>query len=367
MIPNPFRYGEAVSNDFFTDRYRERELLVSELMVGHNVLLTGPRYSGKSSLARRVMAEFERRGNITVYVDFDYAYSLPRFMEVFLAELLRSAFRQTKELHSFVDILKEDIKKLLVLKIDKNGELSIDLTRAHDHTAVAQALLELSQLTSEYKKRPCIVCLDEITAGGNLPDELRQSIKIIARAHTRVGYLLISLEPYPEKDLAGFVHLPLAKIEERYLKAFIKTRFENTGYRIEEAVIDEILRLSRGHPHFTQLICRELWNLGHTSKVISVKNLTHTLEAILETHAVFYTFLWRDLSLHQKNLLRAVASAGGKKIFSKDYLLQHNLGSFSTVQKSLGRLLAMQILEKSDDAYAIQDVFFQHWLNRRML
>jgi len=367
MIQNPFRCGEPVSGDAFTGRYREREILMAELAAGRNVLLTAPRYYGRSSLARRVMSEFERQGIMTVYIDFERAYSLPRFVEQYLAELLRSAFRQAKELQGFIETLTPDFRKMLVFNDENSGALTVDLQEIHDSNGVAGWLLELAQLTSEYRKRPCVVCFDEVSKDGNSPEELRDHLRTVARAHTQVGYLLIDVEVGAKKDREDFTHLSLGNIEERYLKAFIKTRFENTGHRIEETVIEDILHISGGHPHFTQMICRELWNLGHNGKVVSAKNLTHALEAIQETHAVHYGTQWREFSLHQKNLLLAISVGGGKKIFSQEYVSLHNLGSFSTVQKSLSRLLAMQLIARRDECYIIPDVFFQQWINRRML
>ncbi len=366
MIRNPFRFGEPVSGDFFTDRYREKETIMAELVQGHNVLLTAPRHIGKSSLARKVISEFERQGMMTVYIDFERAYSTPQFIEIYLAELLRTAFRQAKELQQFIETLSPEVKDILTLKLGKSGELTVDLSHTKNPTHVALALLNLAQSTAEYKRRFCIVCFDEITRG-YIPEDFRKGILAAARRHTQVGYLLVDLNQ-PDKTLEeGFVHIVLENIEERYLKAYIKTRFENTGFRIEEAVMDELLQLSQGHAHYAQMICRELWNLGHTSKTVTTRNLPHALESILETHTSFYTSLWREFSPHQKNLLLAITMSGGRKVFSQEFVGRHHLGGFSTVQKSLNRLLEMKVLERTAEGYVLSDLFFKQWLTRRML
>ncbi|NTV52427.1 MAG: ATP-binding protein [Candidatus Firestonebacteria bacterium] len=365
MIRNPFRYGEPVTGDYFTNRYREREAIMGELSQGRNVLLTGPRHMGKSSLARRVVSEFERQGVMAVYVDFERAYSVNQFIEIFLAELLRTAFRQAKELQQFIETLSPGLKNILVLKLGKAGELTVEVSRTKNPVNIALTLLSLAQSTAEYKRRVCVVCLDEITPG-ILPEDFRKGILEVARKQPQVGYLLLNLEQ-PGSDMReGFVHWPLEKIEERYLRAFIKTRFENTGFRVEEALIDEVLKASWGQAHYVQMICRELWNLGHTSKLVSSKNLPPALESILETHSGFYTAMWRELSTHQKNLLLAIAASGGRKIFSKEFVQRHNLGGFSTVQKSVNRLLEIKVLERIQNTAEFTDVFFKEWLTRRM-
>ncbi|MCD4814328.1 ATP-binding protein [bacterium] len=367
MNRNPFRYGESVTGDFFTDRYREREYLISELSGLKNVIVYGPPQYGKSSLARKALSEMEHRGVITVYVDLERAYSPSRFIEIYLAELLRAAFRQPKELRTFIQELDPAIKQNLPLKLEENDELILDLEEGGDIESIANSVLELAQYTVNYKKRPCVVCFDEVTAGGNLSEKFRRRLREIAAEHEGVGYLLLSLKPAKKEELKAFGYLTLEKIEERYMKAYIKTRFENTGFRIVEGIIDEILEVSGGHPNYTQLVCRQLWNQGHSGKIITNKNLAQAIEAILEVNAEYYSNIWSDLSLHQKNLIAAICQGGGQKIFSQDFVARFGLGSFSTVQKSLNRLLIRQVIDRQGDQYIVQDMFFQRWITRRMI
>lgn len=367
MVRNPFKFGEPVFGDFFTDRYREREWLLTELTAGHHVMLVGARQVGKSSLARTVMSELERRGFMTVYLELERAYSPARLIEIYLSELLRAAFRQAKELRQFIEEMHPELKQQLLLKIEKNGELVLDVNENTDIAQLASMVLDLSQHTADYKKKNCVVCVDEISQSGNLPDPLRKRFFEIARGHLGVGYLLVSLEEGKKREAEGFVKLNLEPIEERYLHPFIKTRFENTGFRIEESVIGEITRVTENHPNFTQMLCHQLWGQVHSSKVITSQSVGMGVEAILDMQSEFYASQWRDLSMHQKNLLLAICHGGGKKIFSQEYIGQHGLGNFSTVQKSLGRLLDRQILERRSESYRVRDLLFTRWLQRRKL
>ncbi len=366
MTNNPFRCGESVSGDFFVGRYRERELLLSKLSAGHDVLLSGPRQFGKSSMAKKVMAEFERRGVMSVYIDLDRAFSPTRFIEIYLSELLRSAFRQAKELRNFIEEINHELKKHVFLKIEQTGELVLDLREESDMVSLAGAVLTLAQHTADYKKRPCILCFDEVSQGGNLPVSLRKLIMETASSQAGVSYLIVCLESDSRPQPPTYCHLPLLMLEERYLKAHIKIRLENAGFRIAEQIIDKILDISEGHPHFTQMLCRELWNQAHSSKTISSKDITKALEALLQAQSEYYNNLWRGFSLHQKNLLLAICQGGGKKIFSRDFVARFGLGSFSTVQKSLSRLSIECIVERQKENLRIRDMFFRRWITRRM-
>ncbi len=368
MTRNPFKFGEAVTGDFFAGRYRERELMISELTQGHNVIVYGPRQHGKTSIAKKVLSEIEKRGFITLYLDLERGYSPMRFVEIYLSELLRSGFRQTKDLRAFIDGLDANLKEHLKLKIEGSDELILDLNEDSDYETIAMTVMELGQQTAVYKMKPCIVCIDEISEGGNHSDKFRKYLFEAAKRHDNVGYLYLSLNQSQEGPAGknDFVQITLENIEERYFKGYIKTRFENTGFRINEDVIDEILAMTGSHPHFTQMICSRLWDQWYGGKVISSKSVVRAVDETLEINCEYYAYLWQDLSLHQKSLLLAVAQGGGQKIFSQDFVGRFGLGSFSTVQKSLRRLLAKHILERRGDEYVIRDIFFAQWLAKNM-
>ena len=67
---NPFEFVEPVSPDDLIDREGEAARLLRYALEGHNCRVLGPRRYGKTSLLRRVLAEAERDGATTVYVDF---------------------------------------------------------------------------------------------------------------------------------------------------------------------------------------------------------------------------------------------------------------------------------------------------------
>ena len=58
---NPFRFGQVVSGEYFTDRVDEIESLSAELKGGQHTVLISPRRFGKSSLVNRVMESLGRK------------------------------------------------------------------------------------------------------------------------------------------------------------------------------------------------------------------------------------------------------------------------------------------------------------------
>jgi len=81
-----------------------------------------------------------------------------------------------------------------------------------------------------------------------------------------------------------------------------------------------------------------------------------------EAHA--FQGLWDMLTLKARQLLVALAKEEGPQVqlFSSDFLRKHNLGSASSVQRAITRLLEEEVLEKADGGYQFTDVFFKRWL-----
>ena len=74
--------------------------------------------------------------------------------------------------------------------------------------------------------------------------------------------------------------------------------------------------------------------------------------------------LWDSLTLHQRNVLRAVANFGGEKIFSHEFIDASNIGPGSTLQTSVALLTKKEIVEKNSGIYEITDVFFKEWIKK---
>ncbi len=65
----PFRFGEIVAGDYFTDREAEVRALGDDARHGLNVVLISPRRFGKTSMVLRVIDDLRREGVLVAYVD----------------------------------------------------------------------------------------------------------------------------------------------------------------------------------------------------------------------------------------------------------------------------------------------------------
>jgi len=110
-------------------------------------------------------------------------------------------------------------------------------------------------------------------------------------------------------------------------------------------------------------LCHQLWALrAGRAERIAERDIGEAIAAIVEQDAPHFSAAWDRLSLHQRQVLQAIARGGGRNVFAATYLAAHRLGSHSSVQTSLRLLVKEQVLAKVQDEYRFTDPFLREWI-----
>jgi hypothetical protein len=114
-------------------------------------------------------------------------------------------------------------------------------------------------------------------------------------------------------------------------------------------------------------LCHQLWALrvGRTDR-ITERDIGDAITGIVEQDAPHFSAAWDRLSLHQRQVLQAIARSGGRTIFARDFLTTNRLGSHSSVQTSVRQLTKEQVLTRTDGEYRFADPFFREWVGTRL-
>jgi hypothetical protein len=144
----------------------------------------------------------------------------------------------------------------------------------------------------------------------------------------------------------------------------VRERFAATGRRVEESALQRVLDLTGGHPQDTQQLCSELWQQAATGAAGEAE-LERALVRVLASEDAYFTALWESLPRGQRLLLRAIAREG-RGVYHQDYRQRHRLGSQSSVQSALARLIERELIEGSAErGYRLCDTFLAPWLRSR--
>ncbi len=88
MIENPFEFGRAVEDEYFTDRIEDTKRLEANLTHGINTILISPRRWGKTSLVKKVIGQSKRKDIKYIFVDVFSCKSEYEFCKVLATEII---------------------------------------------------------------------------------------------------------------------------------------------------------------------------------------------------------------------------------------------------------------------------------------
>ncbi len=136
---------------------------------------------------------------------------------------------------------------------------------------------------------------------------------------------------------------------------------------ITENVLDYVLEISENVPYNVQYLCHHLWNWCLEAKKIEKEDVMKVADNIISEQSANYIVLWDGLSLHQRLFLKAISKSGHKKMFSKDFIAENDLGTPGSIQKSITLLKKKNIIDVDTKEIQFCDVFFKEWIKKKMV
>lgn len=376
-MKNPFVYGATVTGDDFANREKEIKELVQDLKDGERVFLISPRKYGKTSLIMNVLEKIKVAGLYTIYIDLYKATSLNKFIEIYAGEIANA---MESKLDRVIKLLRDILPTLRPkITIGHNGRPIIGIEYTPIKKDILRFLDEICNLPEQIankKRKKIVIAFDEFQEIRNFDGE---DIEKIMRAnfqhHKRVGYLFAGSKKHILYDMVSNKSrafykmgriLNLGKIPRGEFKEFLEQKFLKTGFILKPGVIDKVLDIVDNYPYNAQFLCHKLWDLYFDTKKINTENVQPTLERIIIEETPFYLTIWDSLPLTQRQILKAIAMHGGKRIYSQEFIKMNDLGALSTVQTSIRLLIKKEILDKVDNIYYFSDVFFREWVRLRI-
>ena len=162
--------------------------------------------------------------------------------------------------------------------------------------------------------------------------------------------------------------LQLDKIEFSVYQKFILQKFSENKKEISPEVAAEMLNWANVHTYYVQLICNRVFI--NSEKKITLDTWKQEALKILDEQKIIF-FGYRDLLTKQQwKLLKAIACE--QEVYSptsKEFIMDHKLGSPATVMRSLEALQKKELIYSYYNSegklfYSIYDVLFQRWIQK---
>ena len=377
-MENPFVYGKVVRGKYFADREAEIAELKNDIASSQNVIVFSPRRYGKTSLILEVLDRVKVDGLLTCYIDLFKVTSQETFIAAYAREVARlQGGRIQTMLKNIRDLLPRLVPKVVMKgeKVDLEVEFEFD-PRA-DKGPLFDDLFEAVATMSLQTGKKAVVVFDEFQeiTGWDVKGQIERQMRTHFQMHESVSYIFMGSKRHLMQELfrnknRPFYrfgkHFPLGKIPKDEFAEFIQRHFEETGYQTDLDAIREILHVADDHPYYTQLLCHILWDRKRLEKVIAKEDIYLAVQEVFMREAHAFHDIWDMLPLKSRQLLVALAKEDSPQVrpFSSGFLQKHNLGSASSVQRAITRLLEEEVLEKTNGGYQFTDVFFKRWLRQ---
>lgn len=372
LIRNPFIVGPPLRTaDVFRGREDIFQFIADNLqgpVQGRTLVLQGQRRTGKTSILYQLQGG--RLGNnlIPVLIDLQgmsLVSSTDEFLEVVGTRIARAAQEAGLAVEDFaianrdksatyaVDRLLDDLEAKLA---DRHMLVMIDEFEVLDEW-IASGKVDvnvLSYLRSLIQHRGRLLF---IFTGSRQLEQMRQdhwSVLFNIAIYRRVSFL-------DSADATRLIHDPIAEMLD-----------------VDQAATEEIIRLTRAHPYFVQLVCWGLVNHCNTHRrnTATRQDVEAVVDKVLESGIAYFAFIWQNAEQNERLALSALAQCSGS---AEDWVRPDDLASLlagypgvrtksSEIRQSLDKLASREVLEKSQEEtvqYRFQVELLRTWVRKQ--
>lgn len=335
-LNNPFVVYGYKGAEYFCDRQKETEKMISTLHNERNITLVAPRRMGKTGLIHHVFHQMEEQ----------YEGVKCFYLDIFA----------TKNLEQMVQLMASEIIGKLDLKPSEGRE----------------SLKRIFEYLKQSGKR-CYIAIDEFQQILSYPEDgveamIRSYIQFLpnvyfvfsgSQQHMMQEMFLSANRPFFQSSLV----LSLPRIEEPVYRKFANRLLSSQHRVIDESVFSYIYQQSGSVTWYVQAILHGIYE--HGSYGITKSLVDEVIQELIEEQAMAYQNYCAWLTENQQMLLLAIASESlVSSPLSQQFISTHHLPATSSVKTALKALVDKQLVSKTPKGYLVSDRFFAKWLVR---
>jgi hypothetical protein len=364
---NPFLIKGYISPQYFCNRVKESEMLISAIRNNQDITLFGPRRFGKSALIHHVFHKLQKE-YVCVYADIWGTSSSEEFTKELVNGIISSkVFTKQKTSSKLLNLLKS-VGASFSIGID--GLPSVDVIY-NDRNQQFKSLEELFKFLTQLDI-PILFAVDEFQEIKRYDNEVpfEGKLRSLTQQSNNIVFLYSGSEQHLLNEIFNEYSMPfyqstrmmsIGKIEKKDYYKFIAGKFKKGRKEINSEIINHILDISHTHTYYVQAIANFLYSQEKIPSSISEFDILFR-EFILEK-SVFYSELPERLTKHQFSVLKGIAKTGEvENPNSVDFMGVSKIRSSSSMHRAINSLLSKQLIIKEDDKLRLYDVFLEHYL-----
>lgn len=373
MQSNPFVTSGIIPPEFFCDREKESERIVRLLTNGNNVVLISPRRLGKTGLIHHCFNFPEIKDNYTtIFVDILQTTSLQEFTFLLGKAVYEAVVPKGKKLVSkFIETLKSLSGKFTYDPLTGSPSFSLQIG---DILRPEFTLEEIFKFIESASSR-CIVAIDEFQQITEYPE---RNVEALLRTHiqhtSNCNFIFAGSKQHLINEMfvsnaRPFYHssvlMHLEPIPQKVYAEFAIRLFKMYNKDILQETVNEVYERFGGNTYYMQLIFNEAFSQTREEEICERETVEASLNEIIDFNAGSYREILSALSLRQKELLLSIVrNEPATGITSSSFIKENSLQSSSSVQAAAKKLIEVNLITKTDNAYSVADRFFAIWLKK---
>lgn len=375
VVDNPYRYGSPVTGARFAGRSAELAALTSRMAQGINVVVTGPRRYGKTSLILEAVERLERRSPkaAVVQVNLMRCPTLAAFAERLVGGAHEAAgLRLRRGVRAVPEVLSR-LRIQPTVTFDHDGRASFAFAPA---LAERDALAVLGDvygvLASVSGERPAVLVLDEFQAVGDLGGGIAPGLKALADEHAGVSlvaagsreHLMEALVVSRGAPLYGMAErIALGAVEPGAMVRHLEEQAKAAGKTMAGGVAGRMVERAGPVPNDIQRLAYQAFE--QASRTITGTDVDAAIGTIVQLEEADFVDRLAAVNRGQRAVLVGIARAGSlEQPYASAFARQVGYAGPPGVRRAVQSLLDAELAVHRDGALMVMDPFFAEWLRR---
>lgn len=374
---SPFKYGQLVYGDTFTNREKELERLRNNFTSGNNTILISPRKWGKSSLVKKAagIIEEEDRNYKFVFIDLMRVIDEAGFYSTYAKEVIKATSGKADEIFQSIKQFLGKITPRFSFGNDPLNDLEMNFEFRKTGKEFEE-VLELPENIAKAKKIKIIICIDEFQELENFSNALlfQKRMRSVIQHHQNVSYCfygskkdmmanLFSKRNMPFYKFGDLLFLP--KITGEDLSSFIVERFRKSGKTITKEYADTITSMMNCHPHYVQQLAHLVWM--NTLNDVNDEIYSTAIEDLLNQNILFFERELESLTASQIRFLKAICDGVTEGFTKYKFISKYELNSSANVLRVKKSLINKQIIDIENSVITFADPAFEYWFKTKYM
>lgn len=378
---NPFVWGRPIDD---TSKIVGMDAFASEmalmLKARTNVVLFGPRDTGKTTFTTQLMHELARSHgpdappHEVVRINLQRAMSIPAFCACVHDALVAHPERALRrEARRQLQLMEKEIG--FDIRVVKGSVKRSGVTPEQDGEALHAQLASLARLSKHL-----VVVFDEFQMLRHCPNRLLAIIRsaLMSAGANHVTLLMtgsirnalrMMVENSDEPLFGEAYQAELPQIAAEDFLEFLDFQFQATGKPAQEEALLHLLNLTRSHPKRTQQLAWAVWRAADKQSPIASDVVQHAYDELIrgtdtqEFQAIVQALAdGDDTAANDLRALAVLADQGGERLTSRVNANLYGFSSHTRLPDACERLYKRGLLQKAAGGWRLVDPFFEEWL-----